>query len=101
MSTGEEAHRLIKLVAKHFRMTDRELMAKCRDHRTIRARAAAVKILRDVMLLSYPKLGLVFKQNHATCLNSYRNAKNWLETDRFFRRHYLELEEDLRKQGEL
>ena len=55
-----------------------------------------MKLIRDTLKLSYPKLGLVFKQNHATMINAYNNANMWLSEDRLFRDAYISVEADLR-----
>ncbi len=87
---------MLKLVSKHFQMSKAEILEHTRSQRNLRARAAAVKLIRDQLKLSYPKLGLVFNQNHATMINAYNNANAWLSEDRGFRDAYLKLEEAVR-----
>ena len=96
MSTREHVNRLLKLVSKHFKMSKTEILEHTRSQRNLRARAAAVKLIRDTLKLSYPKLGLIFNQNHATMINAYNNANMWLSEDRCFRDAYINVEADLR-----
>lgn len=101
MNTTDHVVKLLKIVAKHFHMSQDELFNKTRDVRTIQARAAATKVLRDIMTLSYPQLAIVFKQTHGASHNAYKRANEWLRTDRNFRRSFVALESELRKRGEL
>jgi hypothetical protein len=61
-----------------------ELQTKCRKRRFVNQRSYLVFFLRRHGA-SYPYIAELLKQNHATCIHAYNNAKYWeRKNDKFY-----------------
>ena len=76
---------IIKLIAKAFSVTVRELTGPSRRKTVVRARAAAVYLIREVLHVSFQNIGRDFSgRDHSTTMHAYNRAGEWLENDAQF-----------------
>ena len=75
-----------------FDASPEELKSPSRLQHLALARHAFVKIVRDRTGMSYQAIAdYMGKRNHATAVNSYRQAEALIETDKQFRQNYRKI----------
>lgn len=75
-----------------FDASPEELKSPSRLQHLALARHAFVKIVRDRTGMSYESIAeYLGKRNHATAVNSYRQAEALIETDKYFRQNYRKI----------
>jgi chromosomal replication initiation ATPase DnaA len=78
--------------------TPEEIRGPLRIQNLALARHAFVKIARDHSGLPWQSIAdYLGKRNHATAMNSYRQAEALIETDRYFRQQYNRIKAMLTK----
>lgn len=78
---------IVKAVAKHFRVTVRELTGASRRQSVVQARAACVYLIRTLLEPSFQRIGLLLgDRDHTTVLHAFRRAEQFLQDDPCFER---------------
>lgn len=82
-----------KQTAKYFNVTVRELTGNSRKKTVVRARAAAVYLIRTNIECSFQIIGQgLGGRDHTTVMHAFQRAKEWLAVDAGFSRAIMEIE---------
>lgn len=71
----EECRRILKAVAKVYRVNPRSLIGHSRILHLAMARQIAFYLARERTTLSFPELGRFFNHDHTTVLHGYKRIK--------------------------
>ena len=73
---------IIQLVARHFELEEAVLKSKSRKQTTVLARNICVYLARDLLQLSFTKIGRCFGgRDHSTVIHAHKNIVNLIEND--------------------
>ena len=73
---------IIRLVANHFELDEAVLKSKSRKQTTVLARNICVYLARDLLQLSFTKIGRCFGgRDHSTVIHAHKNMVNLIEND--------------------
>ena len=84
---GTVGRSIINSVAEAFEMHPKELVSDCRRKRYIRARAVAIRLLRDQtwedgsLRFSTPQIGLMFGRDHSTIVHALATFDERMKRD--------------------
>jgi len=88
-------HDVDRLVARNFKIKVHLIHSSSHEKHIILARAAAIKINRDLLRLSFVKLSKIYnKRSHNTSSHSYKVANDSIDTDKDFRAKYTKALEE-------
>lgn len=91
-SSQVNLHGILDCCSFVFDASPEELKSPSRLQHLALARHAFVKITRDRTGMSYAGIAeYLGKRNHATAVNSYRQAEALIETDKYFRQNYRKI----------
>jgi len=91
-------HDVDRLVARNFKIKVQLIHSASHEKHIILARAAAIKINRDLLRLSFTRLSKIYnKKSHNTSSHSYRVANDSIDTDKDFRAKYTKAVEQATK----
>lgn len=83
---------ITQTVADHFNMTVETLLSSSRKNEIVQARHLAMFLSKELTKSSLANIGReIGNRNHATVLNSCKQAQNLADTDKIFRQHLTEL----------
>ena len=73
---------ITQLVAKHFELAESELKSKSRKQTTVMARNICVFLARDLLQLSFTKIGHCFGgRDHSTIIHAHKNMAGLIASD--------------------
>ncbi len=72
---------IIKAVAKYFETDPSLLLGKNNSEKIVMPRQIAMYIVRDMVGLSYPKIGEIFKKDHSTVMHAIKKLNDLMEKD--------------------
>ena len=85
--TNVSPRQIIRHVARYFRLKSADLIGVSRHRSTVRARGAAIYLVRRMTGISFEQLGRHFgNRDHSTALHAYRRTEEQLHSDPLIRK---------------
>jgi chromosomal replication initiator protein len=82
---------ILELVGQHFNVPVKELKSASRHKETSHARQIATYLCRELLDLSFPRLGTLFNRKHSTMLYGYEKLKKELDTQPLLKKQVADL----------
>lgn len=92
----KETQALIVIVAKHWEVPASMIYDECRKAIYARPRQASMGMMRDVMGLSLPVIGVTLSRDHTSCLWGLESHQKHYATNRDYARRYDAAEAEVR-----
>ncbi len=90
---------LVDIVTKHFELSPAEIRGKSRKQTTVLARGICIFLCRDLLQLSFAKIGECFGgRDHSTIIHAYNNINQSATDDPSFAGNITELRRQLTNQ---
>lgn len=100
MSNMSFAGQTIQLASHLYDVRVDEILSPKRDSHIVRARQAAMAVLRDLKGYSYPTIGRRFDRDHTTVMHAKETVDNLLQTDADFAARYILLRNECEELNE-
>lgn len=91
LKTKEDcAREVVRIVAKHFDITEEKAYEKNRKHKAVLTRQISSYIIKDKFEMSLVDIGKLFGQDHTTIISSIRAINNYIDTKNKKVLHHLD-----------